>query len=162
MIWVPYSRHKLNVVQGASLDSSVPMPDHSNRVQPVLGKLRWIGTCIHGYDTNEPGLPDPDRACFATINPQFSVIAIGTTRYTMILFIHITYAQLYLHHSGGLIIASFPLPGVTPKHIQPQFRIPSLAQTGAVKCAEWTADGYLESQLCCGAALITLLVMHAP
>lgn len=45
------------------------------------------------------------------------------------------------YYSGGLIITSFPLPGVTPRHVQPQLRIPSLAQTGAVKCAEWTADG---------------------
>ncbi|KAG8748047.1 hypothetical protein FRC10_009799 [Ceratobasidium sp. 414] len=45
--------------------------------------------------------------------------------------------------SGGLVITSFPLPGITPKHVQPQLRVPSLAQTGAVTRAEWTSDGYV-------------------
>ncbi|KAG8722388.1 hypothetical protein FRC08_002869 [Ceratobasidium sp. 394] len=109
--------------QSASIDSMAGLPNNSDAGQSVLNKLRWIGTCIHGYDSQEPSLPESDRACYAAINLQFSVVAIGTT-------------------SGGLIITSFPLPGVTPKHVQPQLRVPSLAQTGPVTRAEWTSDGY--------------------
>ncbi|KAG8764188.1 hypothetical protein FRC11_000042 [Ceratobasidium sp. 423] len=119
--------HELEVIsarEAASIDSAVePLGDDSTSERVVLDKLRWIGTCIHGYDTESPSLPESDRATCATINPQFSVIAIGTA-------------------SGGLIVVPFPLPGVPPKHVQSQLRVPSLVSTGALACAEWTSDGY--------------------
>ncbi|QRW00297.1 hypothetical protein RhiJN_28315 [Ceratobasidium sp. AG-Ba] len=113
----------VHVHEGASIDTTAGLPDQSEAGGPVLNKLRWIGTCIYGYDSQEPNLPDGEKASCAAINNQFSVIAIGTS-------------------SGGLIISSFPLPGVTPKHAPSQLRVPSLAHTGAVTCAEWTSDGY--------------------
>ncbi|CAE6525588.1 unnamed protein product [Rhizoctonia solani] len=118
--------HELEVIstrEVASIDSAVEPPSDSTSERIFHDKLRWIGTCIHGYDAESPNLPESDRATHATINPQFSVIAIGTA-------------------SGGLIVVPFPIPGVPPKHTQPQLRIPSLVSTGALTCAEWTSDGY--------------------
>ncbi|CUA72360.1 Guanine nucleotide exchange factor subunit Rich [Rhizoctonia solani] len=118
--------HELEVIsvrEAASIDSPVKPSNDPTPERMVQDKLRWIGTCIHGYDTESPNLPDSDRATHATINPQFSVIAIGTA-------------------SGGLIIVPFPIPGVPPKHSQSQLRIPSLVSTGPLTCAEWTSDGY--------------------
>ncbi|KDN49477.1 LOW QUALITY PROTEIN: hypothetical protein RSAG8_02179, partial [Rhizoctonia solani AG-8 WAC10335] len=118
--------HELEVIstrEAASINPAINPPSESTSEQVVQDKLRWIGTCIHGYDAESPSLPESDRATCATINPQFSVVAIGTA-------------------SGGLIIVPFPIPGVSPKHAQTQLRIPSLVSTGALTCAEWTSDGY--------------------
>ncbi|QRW27258.1 hypothetical protein RhiXN_01853 [Rhizoctonia solani] len=118
--------HEMEVIsarEAASIDSVRETPGDPVSDRIMVDKLRWIGTCIHGHDAESPNLPELDRATCAAINPQFSVVAIGTT-------------------SGGLIIVPFPIPGVLPKHAQPQLKIPSLAITGALTCVEWTSDGY--------------------
>ncbi|KAF8744201.1 RIC1 protein, partial [Rhizoctonia solani] len=118
--------HEMEVIsarEAASIDSVRETPGDLVSDRIMVDKLRWIGTCIHGHDAESPNLPELDRATCAAINPQFSVVAIGTT-------------------SGGLIIVPFPIPGVLPKHAQPQLKIPSLAITGALTCVEWTSDGY--------------------
>ncbi|CEL52309.1 Protein RIC1 homolog OS=Drosophila melanogaster GN=CG9063 PE=1 SV=1 [Rhizoctonia solani AG-1 IB] len=118
--------HEMEVIsarEAASIDAIRKPSSDSVSERVILDKVRWIGTCIHGHDTEALSLPESDQATCAAINPQFSVIAIGTA-------------------SGGLIIVPFPIPGVLPKHTQAQLRIPSLASTGALTCAEWTSDGY--------------------
>lgn len=105
--------------------------------------LKWIGTCIHDFQTPkwvqkqrhvEPGLENathgkpyfqPQQASCIAINNKFSLIAIGT-------------------YAGTIHFTNFPSElGVVPK--SQKIDVPNTynRQTGEVNSMEWTSDGYV-------------------
>ncbi|KAI0336149.1 RIC1-domain-containing protein [Cubamyces sp. BRFM 1775] len=116
---------------------SRPSSDSASSVRP----LAWHGTCVHRVDPPrwvqkrkhvDPGdvakytYAEPRRAMVVTLNPKFSMLAVGT-------------------YSGAVEFTSFPsVDGVVPK---PQvLQIPNMYArdgTGSVCTMEWSSDGYV-------------------
>ncbi|KAH9895558.1 RIC1-domain-containing protein [Epithele typhae] len=119
----------------------IPHTRQSSESSDSASPIQWHGTCIHHVDPPrwvqkrkqvDPGdlasysYTEPKRAMTVSLNPKFSMLAIGT-------------------YNGAVEFASFPsLEGIVPT---PQvLQIPNMyarAGTGSVCTMEWSSDGYV-------------------